>query len=132
MKLNTDNNILLISNVECGLFGIQDDFYEEYLSLDEHFIKDKKSTFFFRASGNSMEPQIFSNDILIVDRSLKAKSGQICILSLEGSFLCKRLLTTSREVILVSDNSIYKPMKITTEMEMIIWGVVVGIARKSI
>ena len=129
MKLNTDNNIVLISNVECGLFGIQDDFYEEYLSLDEHFIKDKKSTFFFRASGNSMEPLILEKDILVVDRSRQPRSAQVCVVSLDGQLICKRFMKTPNGVLLKSDNQVYKPIIVTAEMEMSVWGVVVAIAR---
>ena len=32
--------------VSCGLFGISDDFIENYQSLDERFVKNKESTFF--------------------------------------------------------------------------------------
>tara|TARA_R110000868_G_scaffold61524_3_gene186977 strand:- start:29020 stop:29424 length:405 start_codon:yes stop_codon:yes gene_type:complete len=129
MKLKTDNNIILIPNVECGLFGIQDDFYEEYLSLDEHFIKDKKSTFFFRASGNSMQPLILEKDVLVVDRSRQPKSGQVCVVSLDGQLICKRFMKIPNGVLLKSDNQVYKPIIVTAEMEMSVWGVVVAIAR---
>ena len=53
-----------------GLFGIHDDFSEKYQSLDERFIKNKASTFFFKASGKAMAPLILPDDVLIVDRSV--------------------------------------------------------------
>lgn len=123
------HNIFPVLRVECGLFGVQDDFFEEYLSLDERFVKNKKSTFFFHASGSSMMPLINPADVLIVDRSLKPKSGQICIFCLSGELVCKRYIKLGQQVILRSDNPVHKDIQVTEEMEMSVWGVVVAIAR---
>lgn len=115
--------------VQCGLFGIQDDFFEDYLSLDERLIRNKHSTFFFRASGNSMSPTIFDGDILVVDRSLKAINNHICVFNLEGEMICKRLKRNGNGVILVSDNDEHKSISITDQMDFTLFGVVVAVAR---
>ena len=62
-------------------FGISDDFIEKYQSLDAKFIKNKFSTFFFEAVGDSMEPTIFEGQVLIVDRSLKDFHQKVCVIS---------------------------------------------------
>ena len=74
-----------------GLFGIHDDFSEKYQSLDERFIKNKASTFFFKASGKAMAPLIFPDDVLIVDRSVGPVDGRVAVIAFEGELLCKRI-----------------------------------------
>jgi DNA polymerase V len=114
----------------CGLFGLAEDYLEEYQSLDERFIKNRVSTFFFQATSNSMEPLIFEKDILIVDRSLPLTPGCIIIASLGGQFVCKRFARQQGFIILRSENPVYKDVVVTEEMEMTVFGVVTGIARE--
>ncbi|PIP91722.1 MAG: hypothetical protein COW01_16380 [Bdellovibrionales bacterium CG12_big_fil_rev_8_21_14_0_65_38_15] len=73
-----------------GLFGVSEDFSEDFLSLDNKLIKHPESTYFFRASNDSLRPEILQNDILIVDRSRKPKQGDFVILYHDGERLCKR------------------------------------------
>ncbi|OFZ49074.1 MAG: hypothetical protein A2381_15860 [Bdellovibrionales bacterium RIFOXYB1_FULL_37_110] len=116
--------------VACGLFGIKEDHFESYQSLDERFIKNKTSTFFFEATGYSMEPMIFERDILIVDRAMTPVSGQIIVAAINGSFVCKTYIKKREQVILRSENKKVKDLLITSEMEMHLFGVVIGIYRK--
>ena len=113
----------------CSLFGIKEDFTARELSLDEHFVKRKNSTFFFQASGDSMAPLIMNHDILIVDRSLKLKSGHIFVVNFEGQLLCKRVLVRSGRVVLASENERYKEIIVTNPDEFSSFGAVIGLAR---
>ncbi|MBD64968.1 MAG: hypothetical protein CME62_07155 [Halobacteriovoraceae bacterium] len=110
--------------VACGLFGIQDDFIESYQSIDSRFIKNKNSTFFFEAEGDSMEPTIFRGEILLVDRSITEVQNRVCIVALEGELLCKRVVKTKNGVVLISDNPKYKDILITNAEAVEVWGVV--------
>ena len=134
IKMRSGNIIIpfLGKRVECGHFGISDDFIEKYQSLDARFIKNKASTFFFRASGHSMEPLIFENDILVVDRSIEAFHGKVIVVACEGSLICKRYFKKGNQVILKSDNPLCKDIIVTEEMDAIVWGVVTGIIRELI
>jgi DNA polymerase V len=113
----------------CGLFGINDDYMEKYQSLDERFVRNKSSTFFFEATGDSMEPLVFSGDVLVVDKSIPWNHGKIAVVYLEGSFLCKRLLKTPNGIILRSENKLHRDILITEEMDFLLWGVVTTVAR---
>jgi len=73
-----------------GLFGVNDDFNEEFLSLDDLVIKHQAATFFFRASTNQHAPEIKHGDILIVDRSCSPRSGDYVILHHNGERSCQR------------------------------------------
>ncbi len=116
--------------VRCGLFEISEDHIEKYQSLDARFIRNRSATFFFRAQGDSMEPLILENDILIVDRSITSFHKRIVILSHDGEMYCKRLLPSGEQVILHSLNPKYKDIVLRPqETPLDIFGVVIAIAR---
>ena len=118
----------ILAKLSCGLFGISDDFIEKYQSLDALFVKNKFSTFFFEAAGDSMEPTIFQEQILIVDRSRKDFHGRVCVVCYEDKLICKRVIQKSDSVILKSDNPKYKDIIIENNESLICWGVVIASA----
>ena len=65
--------------------------------------------------------------LLVVDKSLKAKSGNIIVAVVYGEFTVKRLVRTARDWVLHPENPLYKPVIITDEMELKVWGVVTKI-----
>ena len=113
-----------------GLFGIYDDFVEKYQSLDERFIKNKASTFFFRATSNTMGPLILENDILVVDRSIDRVEGRVAVVAFEGELICKRIFGFSNGLILRSDNRDFQDIHVSNGAEASVWGVVVAIVRE--
>ncbi|MFK0573580.1 LexA family protein [Endozoicomonas sp.] len=63
------------------------------MSLDQLLIRHPAATFFARAQGPSMEGAgIFNEDILIIDRSLTPKPGDVVIALLDGDLMVKRLV----------------------------------------
>lgn len=118
-----------LNEISCGLFGIADDFVENYLSLDELFLKNRSSTFFVRAGGDSMLPEIKPKDILIVDRSIEASNNSIVAIYLNGTPMCKQLILTGNRRILHSINTNYPNIEISNEDELVLFGVIVGIVR---
>jgi len=120
---------LYSGELACGLFGISDDYVDSYLSLDEKFMSNKEATFFVRASGDSMEPSIKENDILIVDRSLTVVDKSIVAIFFNTNPICKQLHIKSKDRILHSFNDKYKDILITEDDEVEIFGVVIGLVR---
>ncbi len=118
----------LLAKLACGLFGITDDNIEKYQSLDQLFIKNKFSTFFFEADGDSMEPTIYAKQILIVDRSLTHFHGKVCVVCVDDKMMCKRVIQKENMVILKSDNLKYKDIVIQNNESLLFWGVVVASA----
>jgi DNA polymerase V len=116
----------MLAKLSCGLFGISDDFIEKYQSLDQLFVKNKFSTFFFEAAGDSMEPTIFAGQILIVDRSRNDFHGRVCVVCLEEKMMCKRVIQKENGIILKSDNPKYKDMIIENNDGLTFWGVVIA------
>lgn len=76
-----------LTPVQAGFPSPADDYVEKSLDLNELLIEHPAATFFVRVEGNSMiDAQIHSGDVLIIDRSLRAKSGSIIIAVLNGEF----------------------------------------------
>jgi DNA polymerase V len=120
---------LYTGKVSCGLFGVADDFVDEYLSLDERFIKNKESTFFVKAQGESMSPNIVTGDILIVDRSIELFDGAVVTVFYNDSAICKQYFKKAGQVVLKSFSMKEKDIVIGENDRLELFGVVVGLAR---
>ncbi len=115
-----------------GLFGISEDHIEKYQSLDLRFIKNRASTFFFEAEGDYMSPLIMPGDILVVDRSVKASNQHIIVASMGSEMFCKRLIHRTGQIFLQSENFKYSEIKIDSQSELTIFGVVRSTVREFI
>lgn len=79
-------------NVPCGFPSPALDYSHEEVDLSELLIKNPLATYFARAKGDSMvDAGIFEGDILVIDRSVEARSGDIVLAYLNGEFTIKRL-----------------------------------------
>ena len=68
------------------------DYVEKELDLNELCIRRRASTFFVRASGNSMQDLgLFDGDVMVVDRAEEATHHDIVIAEVDGEFTVKRL-----------------------------------------
>jgi DNA polymerase V len=70
---------------------------------------------------------INDGDILIVDRSLEAKSGSIVIAVLNGELTVKRLKLDKGKCYLKPENDSFEPIEVAPEMDFSIWGVVTSV-----
>jgi len=124
---------LYSSKVQAGFPSPADDYIEMHLDLNNHLIKHPASTFFVIASGDSMNGAgIQSGDMLIVDRSLEAGHGKIVIAAIDGELTVKRLSKQDGRVQLLPENDKYKPIDITHEQDLVIWGVVTHVIHQTL
>lgn len=116
---------LLCKPVPAGFPSPADDYVQQRLSLDEHLIQHKESTFFMRVSGDSMRGLgIFDGDLLVVDRSVPATHGCVVVAVVNGEFTVKQLLHTPQDKVLRAAHPDYSDMPIKPEQDFSIWGVV--------
>jgi DNA polymerase V len=109
------------------------DYIEKKLDLNEYLIKHKEATYFIRVEGDSMEEsKIYNGDLLIVDRAVDARMGSIVIVNINGEMTVKVIDKINDKLHLVAGNSKYKPIEITEETELLIWGVVTYIVHKAV
>ena len=111
--------------------GTDQMFYSEgKLDLNGFLVKNPSETFLIRVTGDSMlDAGISSGDILVVDRSLEPKSGNIIVASINNELLVKRIRFGQEEIILIPENNKYKPLKISIEDRFEIWGVVTSVIK---
>ncbi|MGN6296780.1 MAG: LexA family protein, partial [Ginsengibacter sp.] len=68
-----------------GFSPAADDYMERGIDLNEELIRNKPATFFMRVNSNVMkEAGIYKEDVVVVDRSLKAATGKVIIAILNG------------------------------------------------
>lgn len=113
------------SKVQAGFPSPADDYIEGYLDLNTRFITHPAATFVLQATGDSMvDAGIFPGDWLLVDKSLEAADGNIVIAAVNGALTVKRLSRKANQVQLLPANPQFKPIDITQDCDMVIWGVV--------
>lgn len=112
--------------ISAGFPSPADDFIELTIDLNRELIKHKDSTFFAKVKGDSMKNAgIFDGDLLIIDKSLEPQDGKIAICQIDGDFTVKRIKKENGVVWLIAENEDYKPIKVTEENELMIWGIVI-------
>ena len=115
-----------IPSIMAGFPSPAEEFTELSISLDKILIKNPPATFMAYVDGNSMVNMgIHSGDIIIIDKSLSAISGDIIVAILNGEFLIKELSYINGKPILIPHNSSYSTIHIDKNMEFQVWGVVV-------
>ena len=117
---------LLSDSVSAGFPSPADDYTEENIDLNEHLISNPFSTFFLRVKGDSMiNAGIKDKDLIIVDKSLTAKPGNIIIAMIDGEFTIKRLSIKNDELYLKAENNNYPDFRFKNHLDVQIWGVVI-------
>lgn len=76
--------------VPCGFPSPAQDYIEKGIDLNELCISHPAATYFVMATGTSMvDAGIYEGTLLVVDRGLKAKHGDIIIASVDGEYTVK-------------------------------------------
>nr|WP_299380324.1 translesion error-prone DNA polymerase V autoproteolytic subunit [uncultured Halomonas sp.] len=115
---------LFADAVRAGFPSPADDYIERDLDLVGHLVQHPSSTFYVRAKGDSMENDgIYDGDLLIVDRSLEPRNGDVLIIALDGELTCKRLGAIGQRPYLLPGNPNYRPIPLTG-VECHVWGIV--------
>ena len=106
-----------------GFESPADDYLEARLSLDELLITHPAATHMVWASGNCQQPRgIFHKDLLIVNRALEPRHGDMVVAHIDGQMTCKRLDIKNRR--LVSSNPRYPSIDIQDGQDVCIEGVI--------
>ncbi len=115
---------LFSCTVSAGFASPADDYLEGTLDLNEYLISHPAATFYCRVSGQSMQGLgILDGCLLVVDRALDARHGDIILAVLNGEMTCKEL--DSHHQRLLSGNINYPPITIPEEGDFSIEGVVI-------
>jgi len=126
------NTPIFLDKVSAGFPSPATDYMENKLDLNEYLIKHPAATFIVKANGSSMtSASIYSDDLLIVDRSIAPKNNNIVIASIFGDLTVKKLKKKEKSLFLVPANNDYPSIEVKEEMECFIWGVVTYIIHET-
>lgn len=108
-----------------GFGAAADDYAERGIDLNEQLIRNKPATFFMRVNSDAMVGAgIHNGDVIIVDRSLEAKSGKIIVAVLNGEMLVRRLERSFNKIRLLPETKKLAPIDVDPFAEFVVWGVV--------
>ena len=132
IKKTQINTPVFLDKVSAGFPSPATDYMENKLDLNEYLITHPAATFIVKASGSSMvNANIYSGDLLVVDRSITPKNNNIVIASIFGDLTVKKLKKKEKSFFLVSANEEYPNIEVKEEMECFIWGVVTYIIHET-
>ncbi|HHQ4476159.1 TPA: translesion error-prone DNA polymerase V autoproteolytic subunit [Aeromonas veronii] len=108
----------------CGFPSPAQDYTEQTIDLNQLCVTHPAATYFVRAAGDSMvDHGIRNGDLLVVDRSRKARHGSVVIAAVDGEFTVKKL-RLAPTVVLLPGNPAYRPIHFSEGQELEIFGVV--------
>ena len=115
---------LFLSPVARGFPSPAQAYTEQTIDLTQLRVAHPAATYFVRAAGDSMiDHGIHDGDLLVVDRSRKARHGSVVGAAVDGEFTVKEL-QLDPTVALLPGNPAYRPICFNDGQELEIFGVV--------
>ena len=119
LKKQTKNpavvKIPVLGEVAAGVPIFADENIIDYEEIPAEMAKND-DYFALKIHGDSMEPRIWNNDVVIVRKQSDVDSGDIAIVIVNGDLgTCKKVVKHSSGISLISFNSKYEPMFYTTD-----------------
>ena len=122
----------MLGEVRAGFPSPADEEPTEKLDLVKLLVRHPSSTFFFRIGGTSMvDAEMDEGDIVIVDRSIEPYNGCSAVCFIDGEFTLKRIQRHKDHIELIAANANFKPIRISTDNDFQVWGVVTYIIKKA-
>jgi DNA polymerase V len=118
--------------ISAGFPSPAEDYEEVSLDLNKALIKHPAATFYARVKGSSMmDAGILDGDLLVIDKSLDPKNGDIAVCFLDGEFTVKRIAQIDDVLYLMPANEQYQPIRISEESDFQVWGIVAFVIHKT-
>lgn len=118
--------------IAAGFPSPADDYLDTGMDLNHELVKNPATTFYGRVKGLSMKDDgILPNDILIVDKSLEPKNGDLAVCFIDGEFTLKRIAKKRDCIYLMPANPEFKPIRVTEENDFIVWGIVTWVIKNT-
>ena len=114
--------------IKAGFPSPAEAYEVEVLDFNKDMIRHPDTTFYGRVRGDSMmDAGICDGDILVIDRSLTPRNGDVVVAYYDNRFTVKFFDNTHYDegfINLVPANNKFPVIKITADDELTIWGVV--------
>jgi len=123
-----DEGLPIIGSVAAGVPIEAIENIEKRVPVPRDLFRNKP-TYLLRVKGDSMvDAGILDGDLIAVQKTAKAREGQIVVARIDDEVTVKRLAIKKNAPVLMPENSAYKPILLAPE-ELVIEGVFVGLIR---
>ena len=89
-------------------------FLEENPDADDYETTNQDCTFAVRIEGDSMEPDVHNGNIVLVKACDMVENARKGIVWYDGKCYCKKIVQGEKGILLVSTNSSYRPIPVTS------------------
>lgn len=122
----------MFTPVRAGFPNPADDARGVALDLNELIIRHPVSTYYLRVEGDSMTgANIVHGDIVVVDKALEPKSGDVVVAAVDGDFTLKHLKREGQKAWLVAAHPEYPPIALHEAVDAVLWGVVTHVIHQT-
>ena len=113
------NTIPLLGQVTAGFPATVEEELSDTINLDEYLVPQKGNTYMLKVDGNSMiDAHIADGDMVLVEKTNKARDGEIVIAYVDGEFTMKYFRKQGYKVWLEPANRDYKPIYPVESLEI--------------
>jgi SOS regulatory protein LexA len=121
--------VRVLGAVEAGFPSPAEEELGDTMDLDEFLIKNKAATYMLKVTGSSMlDAGILPGDMVLVERGLEAKDGDIVVAQIDHAWTLKYLRKRGRKVWLEPANKKFTALHPTEELKVA--AVVIAVIRK--
>ena len=118
--------------IHAGFPSPATDYMTRAIDLNKELVKHPAATFYGRVVGDSMiDAGVEEGDILVIDKALTPKDGDMAVCFVEGEFTLKYLRFHENGLTLVPANGKYPSIEIYEGSDFIMWGVVTYVIKKT-
>ncbi len=130
--------------IHAGFPSPAQDYMNPCIDLNKELVRHPAATFYGRVVGDSMiDAGVEEGDILVIDRSIEASEGDMCVCFVDGEFTLKYISfrdpspgagnarKDDGRLWLVPANDSYPVITVTDASSFTVWGVVTYIIKKS-
>lgn len=104
-------------------------YIDDSVPYTEYYTDDPNCDFALKVIGDSMEPNIPNESIVLIKKCDSINLGEIGAFYYDGEVYCKRLLYKDGNSYLESINTKYSPIRILPENTLKVYGKIIGVEK---
>ena len=119
------------TEIHAGFPSPATDYMTQAIDLNKELVKHPAATFYGRVVGDSMiDAGVEEGDILVIDKSLEARDGDMAVFFVDGEFALKYIKFRENGLRLLPANDKYPAIEVSEGSDFIMWGVVTYVIKK--
>ena len=131
MQENTELPVMAQDGIHAGFPSPATDYMTQAIDLNKELVRHPAATFYGRVVGDSMiDAGVEEGDMLVIDKSLEAREGDMAVCFVDGEFTLQHLLFHDGGVTLRPANRNYPEIEVGEGVDFTMWGVVTYVIKK--